>query len=109
MSIPQDLGADFLWTFDCYDIIDGVETASDLTGDTFLFEIYGLDGTVWIVKTNGSGITVTGNRTVIQFDKAAWTVTNKVFLRGCKYPYKLGQVTAAGFDKPLIAGKIYTT
>lgn len=105
MSIPQDLGADFLWTFDCYDIIDGVETASDLTGSIFDFYVYGLTGAELMHKFIGSGITVTGIRVVITFDKAAWTG----MIKGCQYPYKLGQVTAAGFDKPLVAGKIYTT
>lgn len=112
MAIPQSLDADFLWTFDHYQTVNRVRTATDLTGYEFDFYVYDLNGDELLHKTVGDSITIINNgvetvdnRTVIQFDKAEWAG----MIKGCQYPYKLGQIDLDSFDKPLVAGKIYTT
>lgn len=110
-DIPQGLCSDFYWPLEIWDIPAGGtiadRTATDLTGSVFTFKIYDPTGaTAWITKTNGSGLMVTDNNVVIYFDKAAWTVMDKVFIKGCKYDYTLDWTTAAGFDREYFAGKI---
>lgn len=110
LPYPQSLRGDFLWSLDFYDGSGADKVAKDLTGYTFFFYIYALDGTTkWIEKAIGTGITVTDNNVTIAFDKAAWTVTDKVFLKGCQYDMNLDMVTATSFDKPLFELKLHTT
>lgn len=110
LPYPQSLRGDFLWTLAFYDGSGATRTAKVLTGYTFFFYIYGPDGTTkWIEKAIGSGITVTDNVVEIKFDKAAWTVVNKVFLKGCKYNMNLDSVSPTGFDQPLFELQLLTT
>ena len=91
---------------------EAVVTPTDLTGSTFTFKIYGPKGdaeAAWITKVTPTEITITDNTVIIQFDKAAWTVTDKVFIKGCKYNYTLDWTNAAGFDREFFAGQIIFT
>ena len=110
LPYPQSLRGDFLWTLAFWNGSGPTKTAKDLTGYVFSFYIYGPDGTTkWIEKAISTGVTVTGNVVEIAFDKAAWTVTSKVFLKGCKYNMNLDSVSGTGFDQPLFELQLLTT
>lgn len=108
-DLPQSLRGDFLFTFDMRNGTPKSNTPTDLTGSEFVFRIYSLTGDVWIEKTVGDGIAITGSVGVVQFEKEEWSATNKVFVAGCNYAYALDWTNATGFDKPLFEGKIQAT
>lgn len=110
LPYPQTLRGDFLWTIGFYNGSGPTRTPKDLTGYTFFFYIYSLDGTAkWIEKAIGTGITVAANVVSIAFDKAEWTAVSKIFLKGCKYDMNLDSISATGFDQPLFELQLMTT
>lgn len=103
---PVSIRGDFAWAIEFLDVSSSVETPSDLTGCTFNFVIFELDGvTEKKMLEVGSGIAVADNEVTVSMDNADfsdWTAN-------CKYPYYLTFTNADGFTKCLFEGKFIPT
>lgn len=99
-DIYQSAKGDFVWPLELYEGDDN-STPSVLTGRTFSFEVFGLDGLSLGVYAIGTGINVASNVVTITIELEDWAT----WVKNCDLRYEFKQVLSTGIRYPLFKGK----
>ena len=103
IQISED--ADFIWPLSLFDGEPPNETAAVLTGRTFKFEVFGLDGVSLADYEIGTGITVASNVVTVTIELEDWAAWRK----NCDLKYEFLMTLDTGVRYPLFKGKFRIT
>lgn len=103
LQVSED--ADFIWPLALYDGEPPNEDAAVLTGRTFKFEVFGLDGVSLADYEIGTGITVASNVVTVTIELEDWADWRK----NCDLKYEFLMTLDTGIRYPLFKGKFRIT